>query len=61
MYLLERIIALLQEWKEKLLSMVAKKILLKAVIQSIPVFAMGVFKIPKSVCKEIADACILVG
>jgi hypothetical protein len=56
LYLLERIIAILQGWKEKLLSMGAKEILLKAVIQSIPVFAMGVLKTPKSVCKEIADA-----
>lgn len=33
-----------------------KEILLKAVIQSIPVFAMAVFKIPKKVCKDITDA-----
>jgi flagellar biosynthesis protein FliR len=53
---LERVILILQGWKEKLLSMGAKEILLKAVVQSIPVFAMGVFKIPKSICKEITDA-----
>lgn len=33
-----------------------KENLLKAIIQSIPVFAMAVFKIPKKVCKEITDA-----
>jgi hypothetical protein len=33
-----------------------KEILLKAIIQSISVFAMGVFKIPKGLCKEINDA-----
>jgi hypothetical protein len=44
-YLLERIIARLNGWKEKLLSMGAKEILLKAVIQCIPVFAMAIFKI----------------
>jgi hypothetical protein len=34
----------------------AKEILLKAVIQAIPVFAMRVCKIPKSMCREITDA-----
>jgi hypothetical protein len=33
-----------------------KEILLEAIIQSIPVFAMGGFKLPKSLCKEINDA-----
>jgi hypothetical protein len=56
LYLLERIIERLKGWKEKLLSLGGKEILLKAIIQSIPVFAMGVFKIPKQLCKEINDA-----
>ena len=51
-YLLERIIERLKGWKEKLLSIGAKEILLKAVIQSIPVFAMAVFKIPKNYAKR---------
>jgi hypothetical protein len=55
-YLLERIIQRLKGWKEKFLSMGGKEILLKAIIQSIPVFAMGVFKLPKSLCKEMNDA-----
>ena len=46
-YLLERVIERLKGWKEKLLSLGGKEILLKAIIQYIPVFAMGVFKIPK--------------
>ena len=33
-----------------------KEILLKAVIQSIPVFAMFVFNVPKKLCKEMTDA-----
>jgi hypothetical protein len=56
MYLLERVIARLNGWKEKTMSMGAKEILLKAVIQSISVFAMGVFKIPNNICKSITDA-----
>jgi hypothetical protein len=55
-YLLERVIARLNGWKEKLLSMGAKEILIKAIIQSIPVFAMAVFKIPKKLLKELTDA-----
>jgi hypothetical protein len=54
--LLERIIARLKAWKEKLLSMGTKETLLKAIIQSNPVFAMGVFKIAKSISKNITDA-----
>jgi hypothetical protein len=33
-----------------------KEILLKAIIQAILVYAMAVFKIPKSICKELIDA-----
>jgi hypothetical protein len=55
-YLLERIIDRLKGWKERFLSMGGKEILLKAIIQAIPVFAMGVFKITKQLCKDINDA-----
>ena len=46
----------LKSWKEKFLSMGGKEILLKAVIQSIPVFAMFVFNIPKKLCEEMTGA-----
>lgn len=55
-YLVERIVNKLKGWEEKIVSMGGKEILLKAIIQSIPVFAMAVFKIPKKVCKDIMDA-----
>ena len=55
-HLLERIIKRLENWNEKILSLGGKEILLKAVIQSIPVFAMSVFQIPKKLCKEMTDA-----
>jgi hypothetical protein len=55
-FLLERIIERLNGWKEKILSSGGKEILLKAIIQSIQVFAMAVFKIPKQLCKEKNDA-----
>jgi hypothetical protein len=40
----------------KQLSIRGKKILLKAMAQSIPVYAMLVFLIPKGVCKKMMDA-----
>jgi len=43
-------------WKEKLLSMGGKEILIKYIAQVVPVFAMMVFKIPKNICKGIFDA-----
>ena len=45
-HLVERVVNRLKWWKEKLLSLGEKEILLKADIQSIPVFVMAVFKIP---------------
>ena len=47
-HLLERAINRPKVWRKKL-SMGGKEILLKAVIQSLHVFAMAVFNIPKNV------------
>ena len=46
-YLRERVWRRIQGWKEKLLSKVGKEILIKAVAQAIPTFAMGCFDITK--------------
>ena len=43
----------LQEWKEKLLSQSGKEVLLKAMVQAIPAFAMGCFKLPVGLCRDI--------
>jgi hypothetical protein len=53
---IERIIQRINGWKEKILSIGGKEILLKAVAQAIPVYAMSVFQIPKGVCKRMTDA-----
>lgn len=53
-YLKERVWKKIQGWKEKLLSRAGKEILIKAVAQAIPTFAMGCFDITKTVCDQIS-------
>jgi hypothetical protein len=55
-YLVDRVCQRIEGWKEKILSLGGKEVLLKAVAQAIPSYAMSVFKIPKSICKGITDA-----
>ncbi len=40
-------------WGENFLSSGGKEIMLKAVIQAIPVYVMGLFKLPDSVCEDL--------
>lgn len=54
-YLKERIWQRVQDWKEKLLSKAGKEVLIKAVAQAIPVFAMGCFDITKEMCNQISS------
>jgi hypothetical protein len=55
-HFMDRIIHRIIRWKKKLLSIEGKEILLKAVAQAIPVYAMSVFLIPKGVLKSMMDA-----
>ena len=55
-YLVDRVCALIDSWMSKILSISGKETLLKAVAQTIPVYAMSVFNIPKNICKAICDA-----
>jgi hypothetical protein len=55
LHFVERIIQWIDGWKEKKISIGGKEILLKAVAQAIPVYAMSVFQILKGVCKSMMD------
>ena len=55
LHFVERVMQRRKGWNEKLLSIGGKEILLKVVAQSIPVYGMSVFLLPKNVCKKITD------
>uniref|UniRef100_A0A2N9GBS2 Reverse transcriptase domain-containing protein n=1 Tax=Fagus sylvatica TaxID=28930 RepID=A0A2N9GBS2_FAGSY len=50
----DRVARRLQGWKEKLLSQAGHEVLIKAVIQAIPTYAMSCFKFPVKLCSEIS-------
>ena len=52
-FIKERVWNKLQGWKEKLLSQASREVLLKAVVQAIPSFAMGCFKLPSRLLNDI--------
>uniref|UniRef100_A0A803PLJ8 Reverse transcriptase zinc-binding domain-containing protein n=1 Tax=Cannabis sativa TaxID=3483 RepID=A0A803PLJ8_CANSA len=52
-YLLQKVSSKLNSWNEKFFSKAGKEILIKAVVQAIPSFAMSSFKVPKSICSKI--------
>ena len=50
-HLIDRIVQRVGGWKEKLLSMGGKEVLIKSIAQAVPTYAMMVFKIPKKYAK----------
>ena len=52
-FIKEKIWHKLQGWEGKLLSQAGREVLIKAVIQAIPTYAMGRFKLPLGLCHEI--------
>lgn len=53
-YLKDRMWQRILGWKENLLSRARKEILIKAVAQAIPTFAMGCFDLTKGLCDKIS-------
>ena len=51
----ERIVQRLKGWKEKFLSKAGREVLIKAIAQSIPTYAMNCFRLPKTWCDEISS------
>jgi hypothetical protein len=49
----ERVWRKLKGWKEKILSQAGREILIKAVAQAIPTYAMSYFKLLARLCKEL--------
>ena len=53
-HLKDRIWKRIQGWKEKMLSNAGKEVLIKAVAQAIPTYAMSCFEITKELCDDIS-------
>ena len=51
----DRVWRRLQGWKEKLLSQAGREVLIKAVIQAIPTYAMSCFKFPAGLCDDLCS------
>jgi hypothetical protein len=49
----ERIVQRLQGWKEIFLSKAGREVLIKAIAQAIPTYAMNCFCLPKTWCEEV--------
>lgn len=52
-YLKKRIMKRIHGWKGRLLSGAGKEILLKVVVQAIPIYSMSCFLLPRSFCDEL--------
>ena len=55
-HLVDRVTKRINGWKEKLLSMGGKEILIKSIAQAVPTYAMMIFEIPINICKGMTDA-----
>ncbi|KAL9670481.1 hypothetical protein QQ045_008034 [Rhodiola kirilowii] len=51
----EKVLRKTSDWKNKLLSGAGKEILIKSVLQAIPLYAMSCFKIPDTLCKKLTS------
>ena len=51
----DKALKILSDWIEKYASCGAKETLIKSVLQALPVYAMGIFKFPASLCEELSQ------
>ena len=51
----EKALKILSDWVEKYASCGAKETLIKSILQALPVYAMGIFKFPASLCEELSQ------
>ena len=56
-FLKDKVWKKIQGWKGQLLSRAGKEILIKAVVQSILTYTMGVFQLPVKLCDELNAMC----
>ena len=56
-FLKDRVWKKLQGWKGVMLSRVGKEVLIKAVVQSLPTYTIGVFQLPLRICDELNALC----
>lgn len=52
----ERVWKRIIQWGENFLSSGGKEVLIKSVLQALPVYVMGIFKLPDSVCEDLSKA-----
>ncbi|CAL5441412.1 unnamed protein product [Camellia sinensis] len=52
-FLVDKMVAKMQGWKNKLLSHARREVLIKAVVQTVPSYAMACFFFPKSFCNKL--------
>lgn len=51
-----RVLNKLSSWQHKSFSCGGKEVLIKAVVQAVPAYAMGIFKLPQALCEDIERA-----
>ncbi|KAM5569502.1 hypothetical protein ABKV19_016829 [Rosa sericea] len=56
-YIKEKLSNKLENWKAKILSCAGKEILIKAVAQTMPLYAMNCYLLPKTLCDDVHKLC----